>query len=52
MQKGTTGYAFTILVVAGLALLAVFPAGRLPNYRPGEIPDPDDEAGSERERSA
>jgi hypothetical protein len=27
--------------MAGLALLAILPAGRLPNYRPGEIPDPD-----------
>jgi hypothetical protein len=24
--------------MAGLALLAIIPAGRLPNYRPGEIP--------------
>jgi len=27
------------LVMAGLALLAILPAGRLPNYRPGEIPE-------------
>lgn len=27
------------LIMAGLALLALLPAGRLPNYRPGEIPD-------------
>jgi hypothetical protein len=26
------------LVMAGLALLAIFPAGRLPDYRPGEVP--------------
>ena len=26
MQKGTTGYAFTILVVAGLALLVLIGA--------------------------
>jgi predicted MFS family arabinose efflux permease len=26
------------LIMAGLALLAMLPAGRLPNYRPGEIP--------------
>jgi predicted MFS family arabinose efflux permease len=38
-----------LLIMAGLALLAVFPAGGLPNYRPGEIPS--DEAPSERERS-
>ncbi|MGY1409896.1 MULTISPECIES: MFS transporter [unclassified Luteimonas] len=30
-----------LLLMAGFALLAIFPAGRLPNYRPGEIPDPD-----------
>jgi len=28
------------LIMAGLALLAIFPAGRLPGYRPGEIPEP------------
>jgi len=27
-----------LLVMAGLALLAIVPAGRLPDYRPGEIP--------------
>jgi predicted MFS family arabinose efflux permease len=27
-----------LLIMAGLALLAVFPAGQLPNYLPGEIP--------------
>lgn len=27
------------LIMAGLALLAILPAGRLPNYRPGEIPE-------------
>ena len=27
------------LIMAGLALLAMLPAGRLPNYRPGEIPE-------------
>jgi hypothetical protein len=30
-----------LLIMAGLACLAILPAGRLPNYRPGEIPDPD-----------
>ncbi|MFI0843379.1 MFS transporter [Mesorhizobium sp. IMUNJ 23232] len=29
-----------LLVMAGLALLAILPAGRLPAYRPGEIPEP------------
>lgn len=28
-----------LLVMAGLALLTILPAGRLPNYRPGEIPE-------------
>lgn len=27
-----------LLIMAGLSLLAIIPAGRLPNYRPGEIP--------------
>lgn len=27
------------LIMAGLALLAILPSGRLPNYRPGEIPE-------------
>jgi len=30
-----------LLIMAGLALLAVIPAGRLPNCRPGEIPSDD-----------
>ncbi|MCA6106532.1 MFS transporter [Bradyrhizobium sp. CNPSo 4026] len=38
-----------LLIMAGLALLAIIPAGRLPNYRPGEIPS--DEAASEGGRS-
>lgn len=29
-----------LLIMAGVALLAIFPAGRLPNYIPGEVPDP------------
>lgn len=29
-----------LLVMAGLAMLAIIPAGRLPDYRPGEIEDP------------
>lgn len=29
-----------LLIMAGIALLAIFPAGRLPNYIPGEIPNP------------
>lgn len=27
------------LIMAGLAIVAIFPAGRLPAYRPGEIPE-------------
>lgn len=27
-----------LLLMAGLALLTILPAGRLPNYRPGEVP--------------
>jgi hypothetical protein len=34
-----------LLIMAGLALLAVFPAGQLPNYLPGEIPS-DEPAGT------
>jgi predicted MFS family arabinose efflux permease len=30
-----------LLIMAGLALLGVIPAGKLPNYRPGEIPADD-----------
>jgi predicted MFS family arabinose efflux permease len=29
-----------LLIMAGLALLSIIPAGRLPDYRPGELPDP------------
>src|SRR5499427_6109169 len=30
-----------LLIMAGLSLLSIIPAGRLPAYRPGELPDPD-----------
>ena len=30
-----------LLLMAGIALLSILPAGRLPDYKPGEIPDPD-----------
>jgi predicted MFS family arabinose efflux permease len=30
-----------LLAMAGLALLTLLPAGRLPDYKPGEIPPPD-----------
>jgi MFS family permease len=29
-----------LVIMAGIALLAIIPAGRLPNYVPGEIPNP------------
>jgi predicted MFS family arabinose efflux permease len=28
-----------LLIMAGVSALAIFPAGRLPDYRPGEVPD-------------
>lgn len=28
-----------LLIMAGVSLLAIFPAARLPDYRPGEVPD-------------
>ena len=28
-----------LLIMAGLALITIFPAGRLPNYLPREVPD-------------
>ena len=34
-----------LLIMAGLALLAVIPAGRLPNYLPGQIPSEEPDAG-------
>ena len=34
-----------LLIMAGLALLAIIPAGKLPNYLPGEIPS-DEPAGN------
>ena len=29
-----------LLIMSGVAMLAIFPAGQLPNYIPGEMPDP------------
>lgn len=34
-----------LLILAGLAMLAIFPASRLPNYIPGEIPEDSKGAG-------
>jgi len=36
--------------MASIALLAIFPAGRLPNYLPGELPDPSPAAPEPRRR--
>ena len=43
-----------LLIMAGLALVTIFPAGRLPNYVPGEIPseEPPEGAVSRRRRQA
>lgn len=30
-----------LIIMAGIAFLAIIPAGRLPDYKPGEIPDPE-----------
>ncbi|WP_296583254.1 MFS transporter [Xanthobacter sp.] len=30
-----------LLIMAAIALLSIIPAGQLPDYKPGEIPDPD-----------
>lgn len=40
------------LVLAGFALLAIFPAGGLPNYRPGEVPSGVPEQPVRRRRKA
>jgi hypothetical protein len=29
----------SFLILAGVALLAVIPAGNLPDYKPGEVPE-------------
>jgi hypothetical protein len=36
-----------LLIMAGLALVTIIPAGRLPNYIPGEIPSDQPPAGKE-----
>ena len=36
-----------LLIMAGIAMLAIFPAQRLPNYIPGDVPDP---SSARRER--
>jgi hypothetical protein len=37
-----------LLLMAGLALLAVIPAGQLPNYLPGELPSDEPTAKGSR----
>ena len=37
-----------LLIMAGLALLTIIPAGRLPNYVPGELPDDQSSDGARR----
>jgi len=39
-----------LLIMAGLSLLAVIPAGRLPHYLPGELPGGGAEAREARSR--
>jgi predicted MFS family arabinose efflux permease len=41
-----------LLVMAGLAFLAIIPAGRLPGYLPGEIPEDQTPSGEKRKRRA
>ncbi len=36
---------FGLLILAGISATAIVPASRLPDYRPGEIPDPSPEKG-------
>lgn len=38
-----------LLIMSGVAMLAIFPAGQLPSYIPGEMPDP---AAKPREKTA
>jgi hypothetical protein len=37
-ESRLTALKIGLLILAGLALLAIIPAGRLPSYRPGELP--------------
>ena len=39
-----------LFIMAGLAASAIIPAGRLPNYRPGEIPAKAPQPSAEEER--
>jgi hypothetical protein len=37
-----------LLIMAGLALITIIPAGRLPNYVPGEVPDDQPSGNAQR----
>jgi len=39
-----------LLIMSGLAFLSILPAGRLPNYRPGEIPDDQSPRGASAQK--
>jgi hypothetical protein len=41
-----------LLVMAGLALLTIIPAGRLPSYIPGEVPSDQPPASLDKEKRA
>jgi len=40
-----------LLIMAGLALVAILPASRLPGYKPGELPDPSPVPGTAAPRT-
>jgi MFS family permease len=40
-----------LLIMAGLALITIFPAGRLPNYIPGEVPDDQPSSKAQRDKA-
>jgi MFS family permease len=37
-----------LLIMAGLAMITIIPAGRLPDYKPGELPAPDEVQGTKK----
>jgi MFS family permease len=40
-----------LLIMAGLALITIIPAGRLPNYVPGELPDDQPPSRAKRDKA-
>jgi predicted MFS family arabinose efflux permease len=40
-----------LLIMAGLALITIIPAGRLPNYVPGEVPDDHPSSKAQRDKA-